>query len=519
VIRLAARAGFGATRIARPLAQVSLAPALARSTRAPATRRTTSLVARPALQLTLAAGLIACIYGLLLVAPLPVWAGHPVGPASVSGPPPGGAGWPGLVVTLGFVLALCLPFRPYALAVRATTDARVAGRLALGLTALLAGVGLLIYPRFGSDLFDYIGYERLWAIYHHNPLTTPASRQPLDWAYTFVWFRDQAPAYGPVWALLTWPVVLLVGEDAVRAVAAYKLLALASYLACCGLIWASVEPARRVRSLVLFAWSPLVLLEVLGKVHNDGITAAMGLAAIVLAGRVSGASGLVAAVATALLKASAAAIAPPILLRDLRLRAWPSLAVGLIVGGGVCGLLYAPFWAGPETLGALVHQTSRVVWSPGTLLIAVTDRLPGGPYTMLARAGLVLTWAVGCLLVLWRARLDSLARLATTSGYLLVLTLLLLTTAFFSHYLVPAIALAAISGDRRLERLVLALSIGGLAAYGVEPVGLATGPGWIDSREEQVLGSLVTLVPAALVWMPWLLRGKFRASGWLRRRG
>jgi hypothetical protein len=126
------------------------------------------------IELVLAAGAIAAIYGLGLVAPMPVWAGRPsMLPAD---PAPEPLGWPAALVVAGYACLLVAPYRPYVLGLRAAATGRVPTRLVLALTALLAVVGLAIYPRFGSDVFDYLGTERLWAVYHANPLIVAANR-------------------------------------------------------------------------------------------------------------------------------------------------------------------------------------------------------------------------------------------------------------------------------------------------------------------------------------------------------
>jgi hypothetical protein len=455
-----------------------------------------SRLPRVALGLCLAAASIAAIYGLTLGLTLPVWAGQPVGPG---GEGTSNLGLAGALVALGFALVLCAPYRPYVLALHAARGEGVSPSLVLALTAVLACVGLLIYPRFGSDLFDYVGYERLWAVYHENPLVATVNSHPVDWSYAFVWFRDRAPAYGPLWTLVTWPLVVLAGDSPGGEVAAYKLFSLGCYVASCGLIWFGVEPRRRVRALVVFAWSPLVLFEALGKVHNDGLTAVGVLAAVVLAGRGRGALGIAAGVAGGLVKASAVVVAPVVVLYELRGGRGRTCMFGLGLAAALGAAAYWPFWAGPQTLQGLLQQTSRVVWSPGSLLILASSVVPGGPYDAAVRLAFVIAWGIGCLLVARRARSQSVEALATTSAQVLLLTLLLLTTAFYAHYLVPVVALAAVSGDERLERLVMALSIGSLAAYGVELIGVATPPGWIGSPAYQSLGSFVTLGPAALM--------------------
>jgi hypothetical protein len=462
-------------------------------------------------ELGLAAGAIGAIYGLGLAAPLPVWAGHPSMLFSGGAQPGPPLGWPGLLVIAAYSFLLVAPYRPYVLGLRAAATGRLPAGLVVALTALLALVGLSIYPRFGSDVFDYVGTERLWAVYHTNPLVVAANSYPSDWAYAFMAFKDRPPPYGPLWVLITWPLVGLAGDDPLGVVLAYKALSLACYVACCALIWASVERRQRVRSLMAFAWSPLVLLDVLGKVHNDALPALAVLLAVVLASRQRGAPGLMLGMAGALVKATALAVAPVLVLQQVRGRRWRSLALGTTLAGVLAVLAYLPFWSGAEVARAFVQQPGRLIWSPGSLLSVASGWLPGGPYETGVRCVLLLACLGGCLLVTRRARLDSLADTAATSGRVLLLGLLFVTTTFYAHYLVPVVALAAVSGSRRLEHLTMALSIGGMVAYGCDHLGAALGPGWPGSTAYQLVGSAITLGPAGLVCLCWVL-------GWLLSR-
>jgi hypothetical protein len=458
----------------------------------------TSLGGSPEAQLGLAALTIGLLFAVVLVAPLPLWAGQPQGPPALDVPPTTAIGWPGLLLALIFALGLCLPFRPYRGALHAAAQVRSMPVL-LSTTAALAMVALLIYPRFGSDIFDYLGFERTWVIYAENPLIATPASHPIDWVTPLVWYVDQAPAYGPLWAVLTWPVVRLAGDSPIAAVLGYKALSAAAYAACCGLVWAIVEPARRARAMVLFAWSPLVLFEVLGKVHNDVFIALGALASIWLVDRGRRSAGLVTSVGAALVKLTALAVAPPIAIGLWRADRWRTLLPAALGAAALAGLIYAPFWAGAATIQPLLHQVGHVVWSPGTLLIRLADLLPGAPdVRLLVRSLLVAVCLAIWLVVLRRARLTTAAEVAGCSGRLLLSSLLLLTTAVFGHYLVPAIALAAVAADSRLERWVFWLSIGALAAYAVELLALAVGPGWIGSAGYQISGSLVLLLPALL---------------------
>ncbi len=440
---------------------------------------------RPAIEFALGGVVIALIFGVGLILPIPFWRAQPASPLGAGEPSASGLGWPAALLAIGFALVLCAPYRPYVLAVRAAQH--VSLRVVLGVTAALALVALLIYPAFGSDLFVYLDYERLFTVYGANPLLAFPNLQPGDWAYRFTWIPEQPSPYGPLWPLLTWPIAATAADNLWGWIAGYKLLALISYIGCGWLIWISVEADRRKRALVTFAWSPLVLFDLLGKAHNDGLLAVAALAAIWLARR-SGTAGWLAATLGMLIKLSGFAVVLALAINAMRQRRWKTLTLGTLGCISLSALLYAPFWTGPRTLEPLLFQTNRVVWSPGALLIFL------GVDGLLARAVCAIAWVAICLLVVRRT-----SRLPHLVWAIQLATLMLLTTAFFAHYLVPIVALAAVSGDARLERFTLALSIGALAAYSVELLGPALDAGWIGSRGYQGLGSLVTLGPAALL--------------------
>jgi hypothetical protein len=452
----------------------------------------------PAPRLILAGLSIACVYGVLLLLPFPLWGTQPLRPAAQT---PVTLGVGGIVVAAWFWAAMALPFRPYLLALRAAEH--VPGRLLVALTGALACVALSVFPLFGSDLFEYVVYARLWLVHGDNYLTAVPALHPDDWAFAFAWYPDRPNAYGPLWAVLSGGVSVFAGDSVKFQVLAFKGLALAGYGACCWLIWRLTAGDRR--ALLVFAWSPLVLFDVLVKGHNDVLAAAAALLALLALRSRAPSGSLVAGAAAGLVKLSALAIGP-VLVREL----WIRRDMRGLVGGAVAALalalaLYAPFWAGPfDTFSGVWLQSQRIVWSPGTLLIALTGSAP------LTRLVLLLALAVVAGLVLARQRYA-----ASASAVLLLATLLLGTTAFFAHYLVPVIALAAVSANEPLQRLLTALSLGALLAYGLDLLSLTLGPDWVGSAAYGVIGSLLTLLPALGV----AVMDRCRGSGLLRRRG
>ena len=569
----------------------------------------TAYLRTPNVQLLIAALTIAALFGGLLVAALPIWSAQPSKPPAVGAPASEPVGWIGLIVPAALIVALCVPFRPYLQAQRLAGQRTISPRVLLAATALIALSALLIFPGYGSDIFDYVGFERMWVVYGDNPLLALPLNHPGDWSTAYVWYPDRTPAYGPLWALLTWPIVRLAGDSLALEVAGYKALSLLAYAACCWLIWISTDRARRTSALIGFAWSPLVLFEVLGKVHNDLLGALPLLAAVWLLGRrgpapwrlgTTGASVTVsrsraitqsdalnasnalnqshsfnasrgdshasrgdshasrsdfnecrsdsnlsrafsetpvvnqsqshalnessafnqglgrvlapaAVVAGALVKVTALAALPPVavyLWRRAGLRTTlPALGLASILAIA----LYAPFWEGARTLAPIWNQTSRVVWSPLSLLMVASTWLPGGPwfpggpwlpggpYATALRAFLGALWLAVCAGLVLRRRLEEPRHVAEASAWILLASILLLTSAVFAHYFVPAVALAAVSANERLGRVVTWLSIGGLAAYAVELLSLVFGSVWIGSDAYRVLGTLTLLGPVALM--------------------
>lgn len=456
--------------------------------------------------------LLACIgvalppFMLLVALQPPLWLGEPTPrPVVIEG----GAstlGWLGFAVTLGFIVFLCLPYQPYGVALRLLDACSVRRRTLIGTTLVIAAVGVLIYPHFGSDVFDYAAYERLWVTYGDNPLQAIVANHPDDWLAPFVNVPDRTPAYGPLWALLTWPIVRLAADSSLGLVIGYKLLSLAAYAACCWLIWASVEPSRRQRAVVMFAWSPLVIFEVLGKLHNDSLLALSLLAVVWLLGRNAATRGWLTLVAGGLVKATALVAAPVLALQTFRQAGWRGL-LRLAMADAVLTLLaYLPFWNGLETMAPIWRQTSGLGFSVTTVLTVATSSQMSDAAALPVRAVLAVAWACITTVLLPRRRLDQPAEVAATTGWVLIATLVLLTGAIYGHYFVPIVALAAVSGEVLLERVATWLSIGGLALYAVGPIGWTIDPAWIGTLSYQVTGAVIVFGPVTFGMLVLLAR-------------
>jgi hypothetical protein len=217
----------------------------------------------------------------------------------------------------------------------------------------------------------------------------------------------------------------------------------------------------------LFVWNPLLLWEMVGNAHNDGLMLLGGLVGVWLLARGSDRLVLVAVMAGALVKIPILAIAP-VLMPVLFRRSWAAAAEGLLLALALAAACYVPFWHGPETLTAL-GRTGQDLFtaSPASVLrYGLAAMLGDELAATLARAIAYCSFLLVLLLILrraWRAR-D--ARTALSLSYATLLAALLLAITWFqAWYVVWPFGLAAALACPNRHREVALLALGGLLQY------------------------------------------------------
>jgi alpha-1,6-mannosyltransferase len=328
---------------------------------------------------------------------------------------------------------------------------------------VVAVTGFALAPVLLShDAFSYLDYARLGVVHGLDPYVHPPLAAPADPVYADVAWTEARSAYGPLFTLATYPLAWLPVGLAVallKAVAALSVLALAAVLARLA-AWRGADPLRAAAFLAL---NPLVLVHVVGGAHNDGLTmllAMLGVAALLSAReRTAGAT----FAAAAAVKASAAFIAPFALASTWsmglkrpdggRLRPVGGLfggAGGASGVGGVGGWLgvgwdwLAAFGLAGENQGRTSHLSIPIA----------AARLSGlDPDAVRLAALLLYAAAVAWLLHrTWRG-----GDWVRAAGWA-ALGLLLASSWLLPWYLVWALPPAAISRDRPLQLLTLALT-------------------------------------------------------------
>lgn len=338
--------------------------------------------------------------------------------------------------------------------------------------AIFAITLLGAYPATAVDVFGYIAHGRLLAEHHVNPFTNPPNAYPSDTILPFLAFPNEPSQYGPVWVLLNGAVAVVGRGDLLTEVILYKVVAALAHLAG-GLLVLAI--ARRLDATAcqaqacafLFVWNPLLLWEMVGNAHNDGLMMLGGVAALWLLTHSKYVLVLPALALGALVKLPVIVLAPLI-----GLTLWQRKKSAAIEGFWLALILavvvYRPFWEGTNTLTAL-RRTDLFTASLGSVLrLSLSPQLGSDTATSLARAislgafGIVL----GMTLLRVLRRGPRPLREVDTLGYLTMLAAALLATTWFqAWYLVWPLALAAPLPDGRRHLEAALLSLGGFLQY------------------------------------------------------
>jgi alpha-1,6-mannosyltransferase len=180
--------------------------------------------------------------------------------------------------------------------------------------ALLIAVFTLAPPLLSTDIFNYVAYARMGALYHVNPYLHGAAAIPFDPSVPFtgpVWLHTPT-AYGPLFTLLSYAFVPLGLSGAMWAL---KALAGLAAFGCSVLVYLCARRLgiRPVPAMLFFALNPLLLVYTVGGGHNDVLMALFLLAGalLILDGKPElGGAALVAAIA---IKVTAGLVLPFVL--------------------------------------------------------------------------------------------------------------------------------------------------------------------------------------------------------------
>jgi hypothetical protein len=502
-------------------------------------------------------------------------------PLRLPAPLPGssGAAAPFLMAIWGYFVTMALLFALYALALGWLARHPAPPGQHLRVMALIAGGGalfgaLLIFtPAAPShDPLAYATAGRLLADHGANPFFVVPSAYPHDAVLAANEWPNSTTAYGPLWALLSLALNPLVAGDPLRANLIYRVVAYLAQVANIALVAALVQrlPARhaawRARGLLLYAWNPLVVIEVAAG-HNDVLMLTFLLLGLLLIGRGQPYWGMASLGAAVLLKVNALPLALVIVLAgwlaaspalsaragrrpmrggaDNRVRGWARGLAPALVALGVVLAGYLPFYWGhsPSAIAAAakLQPTTQalnraLVSSFGTLagsgaVHALPAPLAGALAGAIRAASSATFWtlALGVMLVaatfLLLPRLRAPEALAPVLAWIYAIWMIFLCVFHLlrTWYLIPLVGLVSLTPlGRPIRRFVLTLT----AAIQVQVLFLSQSPpfnGWQPWTLLLVLGVPLVVLAAALRderrgrHSPWDWRAAARASAALLR--
>jgi alpha-1,6-mannosyltransferase len=298
------------------------------------------------------------------------------------------------------------------------------------------------------DVYSYVDYARLGAVHGLDPYTHAPLAAPADPAFSHVEWTRATTVYGPLFTLATYPLALLPVGLAVAVLKASSALAVLGSAVVVSRLAAArgVDPGSAAAFVAL---NPLVLIHVVGGAHNDGLAilfATLGVAGVLARRELGGGASLAAAFAV---KATACFAAPFAIIGSRDRRRF------LLGAAGALALVTLASWTafGFHWLDAVADESGSRTTSHWSVPSTVA-RLAGANTGLVRVVALIAFGALLGMLLAWAWRGADWVRAAAWAG----LGLLLATAWLLPWYVIWALPLAAISRDRTLQLLVLALT-------------------------------------------------------------
>jgi hypothetical protein len=268
---------------------------------------------------------------------------------------------------------------------------------------------------FTTDIFSYVMYGHISAIYNLNPYIYPPNYFPgnpmLDWIHP-IW-HDQPSVYGPLWTGIGWIMARLIApfDGVVQTlpdgqvlqvglmdqVFAYKLFMNIVQVVNLALVWwllgriMAANPRARLTAFVMFAWNPLMLFDTAGNAHNDALMVTLLLLGVVplvtVVRQPRNVNWLVSSFVvglSALIKYTTGLVALFLIVPwARRLPSWPTRiawigGLGVLVAG-VTLILYIPWFDYPRAFAPLLVAAGGKYWqysnwAPDLLALTISDQ-------------------------------------------------------------------------------------------------------------------------------------------------
>jgi hypothetical protein len=346
--------------------------------------------------------------------------------------------------------------------------------LVIAIGVLSALTLLPMYPVFSLDIFYYMAADRIWSVYHENPFVVPPLQAAHDPFFPYTSWGHYTLPYGPLWPWISAATSAFGAGQIGPTLLAFKALGVLGYVVCLPVVsWAvaGLRPERRLVGTCIFAWNPLVLLELAGGGHNDAIALIPAALALGLWARRASIGTALAITLSFAVKATILVLAPALLWASFRravvarsLPLW--LVTHVLPAGLLLALAWLPFWSDRSADG-LARESGQYYQSLTAVLMAP---IPGAGREVALKVIQIALFGVFGLYFLTQTRDLSTEspRGLRAAWRLLVLYFAIVAPFYAAWYMIWPTLLAAVLAERRTTLLSSLLCLGGLATYVVQ---------------------------------------------------
>lgn len=143
---------------------------------------------------------------------------------------------------------------------------------AVTLALVIGGILLFSYPFLSHDFFNYMFDAKIFTYYHQNPYFQKALDYPMDQWTRFMHWTHRTYPYGPIFLFLSFiPAFLGFGKFAL------SFLLFKAFFISCYLISVYLLNKLDKKWAVIFATSPLIIIEGIVSSHNDVVAVVLGI--------------------------------------------------------------------------------------------------------------------------------------------------------------------------------------------------------------------------------------------------
>ncbi len=214
-----------------------------------------------------------------------------------------------------------------------------------------------------GDIYNYIFRAKIFTYYNQNPFLTAPANFPNDGLSQYISpLALSVPSiYGPLWMSLSLPLAKISGHNIFLGITLFKIFAIIFNFSCLFLIYKIVKLLNfknRNLAILLYAWNPLILFEIINDGHNDIVMIFFILLSICFLLKEKYYFIMPALILAILIKYIAIIILPFIFLFLIKKEKdrIKFIIINSITVLSIIVLSYAPFWHGWQTLKGVLFQ-------------------------------------------------------------------------------------------------------------------------------------------------------------------